>query len=147
MLEYLPKEKVDSSLNENVEPSEQKHLNIAMGLEYSNGDEAMFKSVVEMFCNLKDEKQKKLQAAFEAGDWKNYTVFVHGLKSTALSIGGEPVGNVAKELEKAGNILKNVNSSESDKHKAEDYIKAHHAEAMNLYDKLVEEARRYLEGN
>ena len=147
LLEYLPKEKVDSSLNENVEPSEQKHLNIAMGLEYSNGDEAMFKSVVEMFCNLKDEKQKKLQAAFEAGDWKNYTVFVHGLKSTALSIGGEPVGNVAKELEKAGNILKNVNSSESDKHKAEDYIKAHHAEAMNLYDKLVEEAKRYLEGN
>ena len=70
------------------------------------------------------------------------------MKSTALSIGGEKCSKLAKELELAGNVLKDNNSSESDKHKAEEYIKSHHAEAMELYDKLVEEGKRYLnEGN
>ena len=44
----------------------------------------------------------------------------------------------------AGNVLRNNNSSEADKHDAENFIKTHHAEAMELYDKLVEEGKRYL---
>ncbi|MBR4903565.1 MAG: response regulator [Selenomonadaceae bacterium] len=152
LLDYLPKEKLEGSFKDNVEvpiQSEQsqanyKYLNIAVGLGYSNGEEDMFRSVLEMFCNLKDEKQGKIQKAFENGDWKNYTIFIHGLKSTALSIGGEQVGKVAKELETAGNILRDSNSSESEKQKAEEYIKSHHAEAMELYDKLVEEGKRYI---
>ena len=40
------------------------------------------------------------------------------------------------------------NSSESEKREAEAYIKSHHAEAMELYDNLVEEGNRYInEGN
>ena len=34
--------------------------------------------------------------------------------------------------------------SESDKNKAEEYIKSHHAETMEHYDKLIDEGRRYL---
>ena len=66
------------------------------------------------------------------------------MKSTSLSVGGEKCSALAKELEKAGNVLKNSNSSESDKHKAEEYIKSHHAEVMELYEELVEENKRYL---
>ena len=44
----------------------------------------------------------------------------------------------------AGNVLKNNNSSEADKLDAETFIKTHNAEAMELYDKLVEEGKRYL---
>ena len=71
-------------------------------------------------------------------------IFIHGLKSTSLSIGGEQLGNIAKELETAGNVLRNSKSSESDKHESEEYIISHHAETMELYDKLVEECQRYL---
>lgn len=155
LLEYLPKEKVSRNSKKRVEAVVQsessqikyEHLNISMGLEYSNSEEDMFRSIIEMFCSLKDEKQEKIQKTFEQGDWKNYTIFIHGLKSTALSIGGEKLGKVAKDLEMAGNVLRDDNSSESDKHEAENYIKSHHNEAMELYDKLVEEAKRYLKLN
>lgn len=116
-----------------------------MGLQYSNGDEDMFRSVVELFCRLKDEKKEKLRQAFESENWKNYTIFIHGLKSTALSIGGEQLGKIAKKLEMAGNVLRNDNSSESDKRESEEYIRIHHSEAMELYDKLVEEGKRYVD--
>ena len=152
MLEYLPKGKVEEVPKDNVEAAIQtepteasyKHMNIALGLEYSAGMEDMFRSVLEIFCSLKDENKEKIQKAFERGNWKNYTIFVHALKSTSLSIGGEKCSELAKELERAGNVLKNKNSSESDKREAEEYVKSHHAEALELYDKLVEEGKRYL---
>ena len=152
LLEYLPKEKVEEASKNNAEVAIQKeppqasykHMNIDMGLEYSGGMEDLFRSVIEIFCSLRDENKEKIQKAFDTGNWKNYTIFVHALKSTSLSIGGEKCSELAKELEKAGNVLKNKNSSESDKHEAEEYIKSHHAEAMEFYDELVEEGKRYL---
>ena len=152
LLKYLPKEKVNEPFNDNVEVTIQnevpqagcKHMNIAVGLEYSGGMDDIFRSIVELFCSLKDENQGKIQQAFERGDWKNYTIFVHALKSTSLSIGGEKCSALARELEMAGKTLQNDSSSESDKHAAEKYIKSHHAEVMKLYDELVEECERYL---
>lgn len=142
LIEYLPKEKIGAT------SQNYNYLNIDAGLKYSDGMEDMFKGVLEIFCNLKDKNKEKIQKAFDSGDWKNYTVFVHALKSTARSIGGEQIGKIAEQLETAGNILRDSNSSESDKHEAQKYIKSHHAEAMELYDKLVDEGRRYLnEGN
>ena len=149
LLSYLPAEKVTGTSDEAAEQSKParskyEHLNIAMGLEYSNDSEEMYRSVLEMFCGLEDEKKDDLRRTFDNGDWKNYTIFIHGLKSTALSIGGERLGDLAKKLEKAGNVLRNRNSSAADKNEARDYIKSHHVEAMKLYDKLVEESKRYL---
>ena len=151
LLDYLPTEKVETTIktNDNVTPSSEtapskyEHMNIATGLQYSDGED-MFRIVVEIFCNLKDENKTKIRQAFDGGDWKNYTVFVHALKSTSLSVGGEKCSALAKQLEAAGNVLKGDNSSETDKRAAEEFIKAHHAEAMALYDNLVDEGNRYL---
>lgn len=149
LLDYLPKEKMNEAYRDDVDANQTyKYINIDTGLNYSDGMEDIFKSVLEIFCNLKDKNKEKIQNAFDSGNWKNYTVFVHALKSTARSVGGEKIGQIAEKLETAGNILKDNNSSESDKHEAQKYIQTHHAEAMELYDKLVEEGRRYLnEGN
>ena len=152
LLEYLPKEKIESTAENAVEitpqnvPAQEKfqYLNIAVGLEYSGDMEDIFAGILEIFCDLKDENKKKIQAAFDNGDWKNYTIFVHALKSTARSIGGEKVGALAENLEISGKILNDENSSETDKNKAAEYIKLHHSETMELYDKLVEEGKRYL---
>ena len=151
LLNYLPKNKVEVTLKNSVgttisnkKSANYKYLNVDMGLKYSDGIEDIFRSAVEIFCNLKDEKKEKIQTAFESKDWKNYTIFVHALKSTALSIGGEQTGKIAKGLERAGNVLKDIESSKLEKQQAEEFIKAHHAEAMELYDKLVEEGKNYL---
>ena len=104
----------------------------------------MLKNFIEIFCSLKDGNKEKIQKALDSENWNNYTIFLHALKSTSLSIGGEQTSNLAKKLEAEGDILRDNDSSESDKQKAEAYIKIHHDEAMELYDKLVEEGRRYL---
>ena len=116
-------------------------------LNYDPQSEDLYKEIMETFCELKDEKKAQLQAAFDAEDWKNYIIYVHALKSTSLSIGGEKTSALAKKLEKAGHTLKNDDSSESDKKAAEEFIKSNHFKVMELYDKLVEEILDYLKSN
>ena len=168
LIEYLPIEKLhspdsensiaqdveavnsDSILNEeSTETNSQaktnyKYLNIEMGLQYSADMEDMYRNILELFCNLKDEKKAKLQEAFDNEDWNNYTTFIHALKSTSLSIGGEKTSKAAKDLETAGKMCISEATSELEKHESAEYIKAHHSEAMELYDALVEEGKRYL---
>lgn len=155
LLDYLPKEKVDHTEKDVVETpppvkneppkAKYQYLNVEVGLKYSDDMEDIFKSIVEIFCDMKDENKEKIQKAFKNSDWKNYTVFVHALKSTSFSVGGEQLGELAKNLEMSGKVITNSESSESEKTDAENYIKNHHAEAMEIYEKLVEEGKQYLE--
>ena len=152
LMEYLPIEKLHASDStekvENTSTSKEKmsyeHLNIELGLSYSAGMEDMYKNILTMFCNLKDEKQEKMNEAFDNEDWQNYTILVHALKSTSLSVGGEKISSLAKELEIAGKMCISDISSELEKHEGAEYIKEHHSEAMKIYDELVEEGRQYL---
>ena len=165
LMEYLPADKLQAppiineelrimneELNQEVQIEREnksekvnyKYLNTELGLKYSAGMEDMYKNILTMFCNLKDEKKSKIQEAFKNEDWQNYTTFVHALKSTSLSIGGEQTSEAAKQLEMSGKILMAAATSELEKHEATEYIKTHHDEAMELYDKLVEEGRDYL---
>ena len=95
LVEYLPLEKIHSPENnseakiETKESKEEnyKYLNVELGLDYSAEMEDVYKSILEMFCNLKNEKQKQLNETFENEDWQNYTILIHALKSTSLQIG------------------------------------------------------------
>ncbi len=120
-------------------------INVEMGLEYSAGMADLYKEILGTFVELKDEKIKKLQETFDGGDWKNYTIYVHALKSTALSIGGEKTSALAKELEMAGKNATSEKVSEQEKQKSVEFIRQNHAEAMRLYEKLAQEARRVAE--
>ena len=155
LMEYLPIDKLHAPTKDNKElvgqsendPSVQNHyeyLNVEIGLQYSAGMEDMYKEILTMFCNLKEEKKSKIQETFDNEDWNNYTTLVHALKSTSLSIGGEKTSEAAKQLEMAGKIIISDLTSELEKQQSEEYIKTHHFEAMELYDKLVEEGRKYL---
>ena len=156
LMEYLPVDKLHAPTKDDVElvvqsendSSTQNHyeyLNVEVGLQYSAGMEDMYKEILTMFCNLKEDKKSKIQEAFDNEDWNNYTTLVHALKSTSLSIGGEKTSEVAKQLELAGKMCISELTSELDKIEGEKYIKEHHAEAMESYDKLVDEGKRFLE--
>ena len=155
LVEYLPLEKIHSPENnseakiETKESKEEnyKYLNVELGLDYSAEMEDVYKSILEMFCNLKNEKQKQLNETFENEDWQNYTILIHALKSTSLQIGGEKCSESAKNLEIAGKMIISDSSSELEKHESIEYIQIHHGECMKLYDQLVEEGKRYLETN
>ena len=147
LMKYLPAEKVLSPTEEKILPTKKfsvtsDSINVEKGLEYSAGTVDFYKEFLLKFVSLKAGKQKKLQETFEAGDWKNYTICVHALKSTSLSIGGEKISAAAKDLEKAGKILTAAMSSELEKKEGAEFIKKNHAVLMKLYDELTEEAKR-----
>ncbi len=108
-------------------------LDTELGLKYSMNSEEMYVEFLQIYCDLKEEKQTTLKEAMETEDWKNYVIAVHSLKSTSLSIGGKTVSELAAKLEKAG---KDGDIS---------YILENHEEAMELYNKTAEEAALYLE--
>ena len=149
LMKYLPAEKLLSPTPEEKIPAPEEKstaasdlINVEMGLEYSAGMADLYKDFLLKFVELKPDKVKKLQATFDAQDWKNYTIFVHSLKSTALSIGGEKTSAAAKALEMSGKILTAATSSELEKHQSEEFIRKNHAATIELYDALAQEAKR-----
>ena len=157
LMNYLPIEKLHApkdegnsteekiSAEEEISTPEWKYINVDLGLEYSAGMADLYKNILETFCDLKEEKQTKLNESFIDEDWKNYTVFIHALKSTSLSLGSEKVSAAAKDLETAGKIITSAITSELEKHEAVEFIKSHHAEAMKLYDELADEAAKVIQ--
>ena len=105
------------------------NIDVDLGMQYCGGMEDMYKEFIKMFCDRKEETQKKLQDAFDAENWKDYTTFIHALKSGSLSVGGKILSEQSKELEMAGHENRI------------DYIKENHHKAMELYDDFVAEAK------
>lgn len=148
LMKYLPEEKLSTPTPQEESPPDEKLtatsdlINVEMGMEYSAGMPDLYKDFLLKFAELKPDKMQKLQETFDAQDWKNYTIFVHSLKSTALSIGGEKTSAAAKALEMSGKILTAATSSELEKQQSEEFIKQNHAATMQLYDELAEEATK-----
>ena len=154
LMTYLPLEKLHApKSSDNVQVKEDtpaedvkpKYINVEMGLQYSAGITEMYKSILMTFCQLKDDKQVKMQEAFEREDWENYTILVHALKSTSLTVGGEELSKAAKDLEMAGKMITSKITTELEKHQGIEHIKEHHANVMHLYDEMVEEGQRLIE--
>ena len=120
--------------------TQDAHIDYTMGLNYNGGLKDTYETVLSMFHALKDEKKKKIQDAFDQSDWKNYTIFVHALKSTSLLVGCKELSEGAKSLELAGRKLQIAEASEQEKNDSLEYIRAHHEEVMALYDVIAEEA-------
>ncbi len=153
LIQYLPPEKInsaDETVSENIsteKTADFEYLNVEMGLEYSAGMEDLYKEIMETFCSLKEEKQAQLQKAFDDEEWKNYTIYVHALKSTSLSIGGEKTSELAKKLEMAGKMITAPETSELEKVQNTEFIKENHSKIILLYDKLVVDCQKYLNAN
>lgn len=67
------------------------------------GDEATYVQVVKDFHGSIDCKSGAIEQFLSDGDIRNYTVFVHALKSSARLIGAMELSSMAAELEKCGN--------------------------------------------
>ena len=154
LIKYLPAEKLQTPVEDETpqtdnEPVQEdtnnyEYLNVELGLQYSANMLDMYKNILSMFCKLKNEKQSKIQEAYDNENWQDYTTFIHALKSTSLSVGGEKTSAAAKQLETAGKIIISNASSELDKQQSIEYIKQHHEEAMQLYDLLVNDGNQFL---
>lgn len=101
-------------------------INVQLGLDYCCGEEEFYMEMLQMFCAQAVEKKEELISLFEAANWADYTVKVHALKSTSMTIGAEELAEQAKLLEQAG---KKGNIG---------YIQHDHPMLLRLYDKVCE---------
>ena len=123
--EFFPETEPDNT-------SIRTYIDIDTAMMYCAGSDEIFHEFLGMFCNLYEEKKEKIVTCYETENWNDYGIELHSLKSSSLSIGGKQLSELAFELEKAG--------------KAGDaeYIRVHHEEALELYEKTVLEGFRIL---
>ena len=70
-------------------------------MTYCGGDVAFYRELLDDYITYRDEKLSELDKSFDAGDWKDYSVRIHALKSVSRTIGAVGIGDRAYELEKA----------------------------------------------
>ena len=100
-------------------------IDTAHGMEYSMDDKDMYKDMVDMFVEQRDQNYSDIKAAFDAKDWDNYRIKVHGLKSSSRLVGGMDLGALAEKCEHAA------------RDKDEATILAETANLFALYDETI----------
>ena len=150
LLQYICKDKVSLLQEESchagddlpLDTSDSKsYINIEKGVRYCADSREFYEEMLELFYSSYDERVTNITEAYKSEDWKTYTVFVHGLKSTSLNIGGEQLSKAAQELERAGKLIQEL--EQTDEGRA--FILEHHNEVMNLYKATILEAKRILD--
>ncbi len=76
-------------------------IDTAHGMEYSMNDKDMYKDMVEMFAEQREQNVAAIKETFDKKDWDNYRIKVHGLKSNSRLVGGMDLGSLAEKCEHA----------------------------------------------
>ncbi|MCQ2080826.1 MAG: ATP-binding protein [Lachnospiraceae bacterium] len=99
-------------------------LDVKTGMTYCLNSEEFYESIIREFRET--SKYEEIQTYYDNADLENYSILVHGVKSSALTIGATEVSTMAKGLEFAA--------------KAEDvdYLKANHYPFMHKYGELLD---------
>ena len=109
LLDYLPKEKVETDYVEDIYEEKKAELNIPEipGLDVNQGikncgSAESFLSVLNTFHRTTADKTAEIEKFFKDKDIENYTIKVHALKSSARVIGANTLSELARKLEEAG---------------------------------------------
>ena len=106
-------------------------INLSKAVENAGGFENWL-SAAKTFASTIEEKASQIQGYFDKADYKNFTIQVHALKSSARIIGAEKLSSLAAELEEAGDKLQNA------------------GELLSIYREyisLLEPVKNYVEGD
>lgn len=107
------------------------YLDTKQGMSVCMEDEAFYFKILKVY--LKDEMVDTLQQDYEAGDWAQYQIHVHGLKNVSANIGAMELSEQFKGLEYA---IKNHDIPDMD------YIRSHHDKVMEAYQELLRRLER-----
>ncbi|MDY6351155.1 MAG: response regulator [Selenomonas sp.] len=112
---YLPPEKVQEVTVEDAKAEDtadakslpewlrtQTLLDTKSGLTNCGSPEDYLETL-RLFAEAYEENAATIRQFFDAKDWKNYTIRVHALKSSARIIGARELSELAAALEQAGN--------------------------------------------
>jgi len=80
----------------------QNLINRETGLRYAGGNSEMYKRFLGIFADNYASEKAKFEKAFSSGNWSDYAIEAHSLKSTSRGIGAEALSDAALALETAG---------------------------------------------
>lgn len=106
-------------------------LNTESGLTYCAGMQDFYIEIIGDYIN--QDKREELGKELKEGDYENYRIGVHSLKSSSRTIGADALSERAKQLEDA--------CKADDK----DYIASHHDKVMEEYSELLDKLKTALE--
>ena len=112
------------------------YLNTKFGMSICMNDEAFYLKMLKVY--IEDEMSDILQKDYQAEDWVQYEVHVHGMKNVSANIGALELSEHFKGLEYA---IKGKDIPDTD------YIRNYHDMVMNKYKKLLDGLKRDLELN
>lgn len=102
------------------------------GMKYCGGID-FYREILRISADNSKEKREKLESYLETGDFENYTILVHAVKSSLANIGAVELSCRAKELEQAG------------KEKRYAYIESNGFEFNEDYTRLMDELGKLLD--
>lgn len=111
-----------------------------IGRTYLSNDDELYAEILDMFCEMYDEKSEELEKFVSEENWAQYTVAIHALKSNALNIGGKRLSEFCLRLEKAGKKIKAGDEPEENI----SFIKKNHPDMISLFKETVSLAKEYL---
>lgn len=92
-------------------------------VRYSGGNLTLFKEMISTFVNEIPAKEKAIIELAQKGDYKNFVVAVHGVKSISRTMGITKLADQMARMEKAG------------KEEDRDYIESNMQELLSTYKK------------
>ena len=105
-------------------------LDVATGLGYCMNDESFYREMLDEY--VKNDRREELERLFGEGDFENYRIVIHSLKSTSLTIGAVHLSEKAKAIESAckeGNV---------------GFVREQHGTCMSDYKVVLERLSAFL---
>ncbi len=144
LLEYLPEEKVEKADSQSTSVDEfgsvereyqdlkKAGIDVDSGLTYCMNDMEFYESILAEFARDYTDKAEKLNTYKNDKNWKNYSILIHSVKSSARTIGAKELAARALDLEKAS----------ADGNEA--VIMQNHDSVMALYEGTVNSINNYI---
>ena len=130
VMEFKPDAGNEDSESEDVPDFKERVENLGIdyfsGLNFCAGELDFYKEMLKDFSVTAAEKKKKLTLFMENGEWKDYEILAHSMKSTSKTVGIEDLYNEFLALENAA------------KEKDYGYIEHKHETVMDKFTKISE---------
>jgi HPt (histidine-containing phosphotransfer) domain-containing protein len=96
----IDKKRLGKSLADNM--PQMQGVDAETGLKNTGGFVPTYKNILAIYCKDANERIPQIKQAEQSGDVSLYVTLVHAMKSASRSIGAIDIGNIAANLQEAG---------------------------------------------
>jgi signal transduction histidine kinase/CheY-like chemotaxis protein len=143
LMEWLPKEKIEKLFipADNSKPQEENSdfleqlnnisvINVKRGMYYFMNTQEMYRETLMLFYTKIVPECEKMKMQLAEGNFTDFKIYIHGIKSSLLTVGIMELSAFAYELETA--------AASDDKQFCLSHYPEFFKQMMNLYDQLTE---------